>query len=64
MLLPGRIDELYSPQVTYAGVDSVTLSFDVAAAATTDGSPTDTLEVLITKDCGNTFTSVYKKWGD
>jgi hypothetical protein len=61
--LTGRIDELYSPQVTYSGVDSVTLSFDVAAAATTDGSPTDTLEVLVTKDCGNTFTSVYKKWG-
>jgi hypothetical protein len=61
--LTGRIDELHSPQVTYAGVDSVTLSFDVAAAATTDGSPTDTLEVLVTKDCGNTSTSVYKKWG-
>ena len=62
--LIGRIDELYSPQVTYAGVDSVALSFDVAAAATTDGAPTDTLEVLVTKDCGNTFTSVYKKWGN
>src|SRR6185369_3746088 len=61
--LTGRIDELYSPQTTYSGVDSVTLSFDVAAAAPTDGSPTDTLEVLVTKDCGNTFTSVYKKWG-
>jgi hypothetical protein len=59
----GRVDELYSPQVIYSGVDSVTLSFDVAAAALTDGSPTDTLEVLVTKDCGNTFTSVYKKWG-
>jgi len=61
--LTGRVDELYSPQVTYSSVDSVTLSFDVAAAAVTDGSPTDTLEVLVTKDCGNTFTSVYKKWG-
>src|SRR5262249_33042639 len=47
----------------YSGVDSVTLSFDVAAASFGDASPTDTLEVLITKDCGNTFTSVYKKWG-
>jgi hypothetical protein len=61
--LTGRIDELYSPLVTYSGVDSVSLSFDVAAAADTGGSPTDTLEVLVTKDCGNTFTSVYKKWG-
>ncbi len=58
----GRVDELYTPQVTYSGVDSVTLSFDVAAAGTTS-SPTDTLEVLATRDCGNTFVSVYKKWG-
>ena len=35
----------------------------MAAAANTDGSPTDTLEVLVTKDCGNTFSPVYKKWG-
>ncbi len=59
----GRIDELYTPQITYSGVDSVSLSFDVAAASFTTGSPTDTLEVLVTKDCGNTFASVYKKWG-
>lgn len=59
----GRIDELYTPQITYAGVDSVALSFDVAAAEVSPGSPTDTLEVLVTKDCGNTFTSIYKKWG-
>ncbi|MFI5186024.1 MAG: choice-of-anchor J domain-containing protein [Chitinophagales bacterium] len=59
----GRIDDLYTPQITYSGVDSVSLSFDVAAASFTTGSPTDTLEVLVTKDCGNTFTSVYKKWG-
>ncbi|HEY7162114.1 MAG TPA: choice-of-anchor J domain-containing protein, partial [Acidobacteriota bacterium] len=62
--LTGRIDELYSPLVTYSAVDSVTLSFDVAAAAITDLLPTDTLEVLVTKDCGNTFTSVYKKSGN
>ncbi|HET9823718.1 MAG TPA: choice-of-anchor J domain-containing protein [Chitinophagaceae bacterium] len=57
----GRVDDLYTPQITYSGVDSVSLSFDVAAASF--GSPTDTLQVLLTKDCGNTFTSVYKKWG-
>ncbi|HEV8284303.1 MAG TPA: choice-of-anchor J domain-containing protein [Chitinophagaceae bacterium] len=61
--LTGRIDELYTPQVTYSGVDSVSLSFDVAAASFSTTFPTDTLEVLITKDCGNTFTSIYKKWG-
>jgi hypothetical protein len=64
----GRVDELYSPAVTYSGVDSVTLSFDVAAATYTypgtTGVPLDTLEVLVTKDCGNSFVSVWKKWGD
>ncbi|HEY2720232.1 MAG TPA: choice-of-anchor J domain-containing protein, partial [Chitinophagaceae bacterium] len=58
-----RVDELYTPEITYPLVDSVTLSFDVASASLADGSPTDTLEVLVTKNCGNTFTSVYKKWG-
>jgi hypothetical protein len=64
----GRTDELYSPSITYSGVDSVTLSFDVAAATYsypgTTGIALDTLEVLVTKDCGNTFTSVWKKWGE
>ena len=59
----GRIDDLYTPRVTYSGIDSVAISFDLAAASASGGSPTDTLQVLVTKDCGNTFTSVYKKWG-
>ena len=58
----GRVDDLVTPIVKYSGVDSVSLSFDVAAGYTI-GSPTDTLEVLATKDCGNSFTSLYKKWG-
>jgi hypothetical protein len=61
--LTGRSDDLYTPQVNYSGVDSVSLSFDVSAAGSSTGSPTDTLQVLVTRDCGNTFTSVYKKWG-
>lgn len=60
-------DELYSPVVTYSAVDSAFLSFDVAAVSYSYPGSTrislDTLEVLITKDCGATFTSVYKKWG-
>jgi hypothetical protein len=64
---PGRIDELYSPQISYNGVDSISLSFDLAAATYSyPGStsiPLDTLQVLVSRDCGNTFTSIYKKWG-
>jgi hypothetical protein len=63
----GQIDDLVTPVISYGAVDSVKLSFDVAAATYSfPGStdvPLDTLEVLVTKDCGNSFTTVYKKWG-
>lgn len=58
-----RVDELYSPVITYTGVDSVQLSFDLAAVQNNTTVDTDTLEVLITSNCGATFTSVWKKWG-
>jgi len=60
-------DQLFTPVMNFTGVDSVKLSFDLSAAtkdyAGSTTIPMDTLEVLITKDCGNTYTSVYKKWG-
>lgn len=62
-----RKDELYTPILDYTDADSVTLSFDLSAATRTfpgsTTSPMDTLEVLVSRDCGATFTSVYKKWG-
>ncbi len=63
----GQIDEMISPLVNYANVDSVYVSFQLAASTysypgITD-VPLDTLEVLISADCGKSFTSVYKKWG-
>lgn len=66
-LSAGQRDALYTPVFSFDGVDSAKVTFDLSAA-TRDypGSTTigmDTLEVLVTKDCGNTFTSVYKKWG-
>lgn len=63
----GQKDDLLTPFISYSGVDSVNLAFDLAAVTYSyPGSteiPIDTLEVLVTKDCGNSFTSVYKKWG-
>ena len=63
----GQKDDLVTPMIGYGEVDSVKLSFDVAAGAYSDPAtttiPLDTLEVLVTKDCGNSFTTVYKKWG-
>ncbi len=63
----GQKDDLVTPFLNYGSVDTVKLSFDLAATTFSyPGStaiPMDTLEVLVTRDCGNTFTSVYKKWG-
>ncbi|MGX5818845.1 M43 family zinc metalloprotease [Chitinophaga lutea] len=62
------VDDLISPEVNAAGADSVFLFFDLAAALATApntiGNPWDTLEVLVTLDCGQTFLRTgYKKWG-
>lgn len=63
----GQRDYLRSPTVNIAGVDSAFVSFQVAAATytstATQGNVWDTLQVLISTDCGQTYTSVYKKWG-
>ena len=64
----GRKDDLYSPLVQIGSPDSVYLKFDVAHATAqypgSTGTPLDTLEILLTSDCGKTFRSVYKKWGE
>lgn len=63
----GAIDDLYSPVIDVQGYDSVFLFFDVAAAVQTSlnatGNPWDSLQVLVTGDCGQTMDSVYGKWG-
>lgn len=63
----GQIDYLRLPQVTIADADSAFLSFQVAAAVKTNAGTMlnswDTLQVLISTNCGNSFTSLYKKWG-
>ncbi len=64
----GASDLLFSPLMQVTNVDSVFLTFDRAhVSAKYPGStstPLDSLEVLITTDCGKTFLSVYKKWGE
>ncbi|MDB5191546.1 MAG: hypothetical protein JWQ96_1109, partial [Segetibacter sp.] len=63
----GKIDNLLTPPVRYSGADSLFFKFDVAAATYnypgSTATPLDTLEVLMSTDCGNTFRSIYKKWG-
>lgn len=62
-------DMLISPIVLpESNIDSVLLHFQLSATTYNyPGStsiPLDTLEILVTSDCGKTFTSVYKKWGN
>ena len=64
----GQQDYLRLPVATIPlGTDSAFFSFQVAAATYTDintaSNTWDTLEVLISTDCGSNYTSVYKKWG-
>lgn len=65
-LFPSR-DDLRTPEFALNNLDSAFLSFHVAAGAfsplSTPNNNWDTLEVLISKDCGKTYTSLYKKWG-
>jgi hypothetical protein len=60
-------DELITPIIKYTNADSVFLTFDLSSVPYnfpgTVPSPMDTLEVLLTKDCGTSFRSIYKKWG-
>ena len=61
---PGRTDELRTPKVTFSPTDSaILISFDVAHKYYPDDTNYDTLTVLVSNDCGATFTTVYKKWG-
>lgn len=64
---PHQPDILYSSPISVTAIDSVYLDFAVAHATSLypgeTGQPTDTLEVLVSKDCGSHFISVYKKWG-
>jgi hypothetical protein len=57
------MDELYTPSISYNNADSLELTFDVAASYRST-NPADTLTVLVTKDCGNSFFTVYQKWGN
>jgi hypothetical protein len=63
-----RIDDLATPNYSYTDIDSIFLTFNVAHITKTlpgtTGARLDTLHVLISKDCGNTFTTVYKKYGE
>lgn len=60
---PGEIDDFTLPPYDFTGYVEAHLSFDVAYALyTASGEFSDTLEVLVSADCGETWTEVYKKF--
>ncbi|HLO82449.1 MAG TPA: choice-of-anchor J domain-containing protein [Chitinophagaceae bacterium] len=57
---PSRYADLRTPLIKLAGSDSLELSFYYAAAMF-DLDNVDTLEVLVSSDCGNNYQSVWRK---
>jgi PKD repeat protein len=58
----GNSDEVWTPRLDFNGLLNAQLTFDVAHAPY-DLSYIDGLEILVSSDCGGTFTSVYNKLG-
>ncbi len=56
----GNQDEVRTPRLNFNGISSAQLTFHVAYAPY-DATYNDGLEVLVSSDCGTTFTSVYLK---
>ncbi len=58
----GEQDEIRSMGINFTGYNSLSLSFDVAYARY-NNTRSDTLEVLVSTDCGATWNSIYLKGG-
>jgi hypothetical protein len=60
----GTTDKFVSSVITgTTDFDTVFVSFDYAYALGNSTSLSDTLELQVTTDCGQTFTTVWKNWG-
>lgn len=58
----GEIDEFVIPAYDLSGMATINFTFDVAYALYTNGGVySDTLEVLVSDNCGTSWESVYKK---
>lgn len=61
----GEIDEIFSPALDFEGnYDSLYLQLFYAYTSMGEGTISDTLEVLISVDCGETYTSLHKFFGE
>lgn len=60
---PGQTDEIRTPKLILASTDPVVITFDLAHKNYQDASYNDSLQVLVSNDCGVTFTSYFNKSG-
>ena len=58
----GRPEDLLTPKYDFSNLSSASLSFDIAYARY-DATYSDSLQVLASTDCGQTYTSIYLKGG-
>ncbi|HWY12920.1 MAG TPA: T9SS type A sorting domain-containing protein [Bacteroidia bacterium] len=58
----GDRDELYMPTSSFTGLTNMKLTFDVAYAQV-DPTVNDGLDVMVSTNCGVTWTNVYSKYG-
>jgi hypothetical protein len=58
----GKTADLLSQRINASIYDSISMEF-MLAAALYDAINLDTLEIMVSPDCGKSFNSVYKKWG-
>ncbi|CAN5338658.1 hypothetical protein BH09BAC5_BH09BAC5_06690 [soil metagenome] len=59
----GAQDEMWAPRMNCSSFTTLQMTFDVAYAPYDLVTYTDTLQVLVSTDCGATWTSVYLKGG-
>lgn len=59
----GQIDEIRTPKIILPSADPVVISFDLAYKNYPDPDYNDSLNVLVSNDCGATFTSFFNKAG-
>lgn len=59
----GKIDEIRTPKLFFSGTDPVIISFDLAHKNYPENNFNDSLQVLVSNDCGLTFTSYFNKAG-
>ena len=59
----GRVNDVITQRYDLTGYTSVKMSFDRAYKVYTDPSEIDSFAILISTDCGNSFSQIYRKGG-